>query len=364
MGSLVLTDAAGNLVYQQSTESIAESIIEDVQFGKSQEVVQEGYFVKKIAVENTDWQLAYLVSKQEVTGILWPIIQQTILVLIICLMFSIILISYLSKQITSRLYQLSADSDSVANGALNSIEFTEDQDEIGIVTNSIAKMQQSQHELTEKLVTSEIERSDVEKKSLQSMIHPHFLYNTLSSMKWKAIYHDETEIAQGLSWLATFYRTSLNSGHFFTTVENELENVHAYIDLQQVMHEQKFTVNESVEEETLACRMPNFLLQPLIENGIQHGFAMNDMKGLASILNIRIYLSEDQLIIEIENNGATFDREKLARALEHKGNGYGLYNLRRRLELAYGERGHIYFEEIAADFTRIRIVIPKESNES
>ena len=109
-------------------------------------------------------------------------------------------------------------------------------------------------------------------KALQAMrSNPHFLYNCSSSIKWKAIRSEQDEIADITGLLAKFYRTALNNGKQITIVQNELENVKAYLQIQLKSHENSFEVIYNLSEEGRECRMPNFLLQPIVENAICHG---------------------------------------------------------------------------------------------
>ena len=115
------------------------------------------------------------------------------------------------------------------------------------------------------------EKLEEELKALQAMMNPHFLYNCLSSIKWKAIRSDQDDIAEITGLLATFYRTALNGGRQITIVQNELENIKAYLQIQLKSHENNFDVEYQLDEAGGECQMPNFLLQPIVENAICHG---------------------------------------------------------------------------------------------
>lgn len=102
-------------------------------------------------------------------------------------------------------------------------------------------------------------------------MNPHFLYNCLSSIKWKAIRSEQDDIAEITGLLAKFYRTALNGGRQITIVQNELENIKAYLQIQLKSHEDNFDVEYQLDEAGMECQMPNFLLQPIVENAICHG---------------------------------------------------------------------------------------------
>lgn len=108
-------------------------------------------------------------------------------------------------------------------------------------------------------------------KALQAQINPHFLYNSLSLINWKAIMADQQEISEMAQLLSTFYRTTLNKGKSVTTVKGEWDNTSSYIRIQSIMHSGKFQVEQQVEESMMKYEMLNLILQPLVENAIGHG---------------------------------------------------------------------------------------------
>lgn len=113
-------------------------------------------------------------------------------------------------------------------------------------------------------------------QALQAQINPHFLYNSLSIINWKAIEAGNDEISQVTLALSTYYRTSLNKGETMTIAANELRNIEAYLHIQLVMHDDSFQVEKQVEEKILSCSVPKLILQPLVENAIEHGLDVSE----------------------------------------------------------------------------------------
>ena len=138
------------------------------------------------------------------------------------------------------------------------------------------------------------------------------------------------------STLATFYRTSLNNGESITSVENELANIRAYIEIQRHMHDFPFEVNYEIEEGVQQLRMLNFLLQPIVENAFKHGIDYTDETQDGRIL-ITCSAEEEYLIFTIRNNGPQIQEKKALASLRQPGKGYGIYNIQERIALYYGE---------------------------
>jgi len=182
----------------------------------------------------------------------------------------------------------------------------------------------------------QLEKKAVELKALQAQINPHFLYNTLSSIKWKAIRSGNDEISDIAGLIAKFYRKSLNSGDQFTTVENELSNIKAYVEIQRHMHEFPFEVEYNIDPSVLQFRMLNFLLQPIVENAFAHGIDYTDELRNGKLV-IDCSVDGKYLLFVIKNNGPVLQKERVEESLKHPGNSYGMFNIQERISLYYGE---------------------------
>ena len=225
----------------------------------------------------------------------------------------------------------------ISGGNLEHPCYTEDTDEIGIVTNSLGRMTERLNDTINQVYKIEIEKKATERKALQAMINPHFLYNTLSSIKWKALKKGEEEISDITGLLAKFYRTTLNNGQPVTTVERELENVRAYVEILQMTKEKGFSVEYRVDESGLGCEMLNFLLQPIVENAIEHGIDyIGEEEGTGLVL-VEFRKEGEYLVFSISNNGPVMDVGMLEDILEKPGKGYGIFNIQQRIAIYYGE---------------------------
>ena len=184
-------------------------------------------------------------------------------------------------------------------------------------------------------------------KALQAQINPHFLYNSLSLINWKAIMAGQEEISQMAQLLSTFYRTTLNKGKNITTVKGEWDNTCSYVQIQNLMHSGKMRVETRIDPEMLEYEMLNLLLQPLVENSIYHG----------------IREKEGELIFTVEDNGCGMEENVLKNILAADVGGYGVQNVQHRIQLYYGPEYGLSYESKINEGTRALLRIPARKRE-
>lgn len=294
------------------------------------------------------WQLVYFLDKVEISEQMRKILISTIQLMFVWLIVVTTLISLLSRLLSSRILKLKNQAEQVSHGNFE-VDAPEDSaDEIGIVETSFVKMSRRIHDMMEEMYTLGLEKRAEELKALQAMINPHFLYNCLSSIKWKAILAEQDEIANVTGLVARFYRTTLNEGKQITTVAKELENIKSYLEIQSRMHDGDFDIDYILDENGQDFEMPNFILQPIVENAICHGIAYCE-EGERGFIRIEYLCKDNYLIFNVYNNGSKVDREKLEKTLAVPGKGYGLYNIKERIRMFYPDDACGLYNCITAD---------------
>lgn len=282
------------------------------------------------------WRLFYYVDKQEIAGDINKIFKSTLFVSGACLLIVTVLISVISRILSSRILKLKQCAEKVGQGEFDIAVESGYTDEIGIVANSFGVMSRKINEMINEVYRLGLEKRATELKALQAMINPHFLYNCLSSIKWKAIRADQDEIADITGLLAKFYRTTLNEGKQITHVFNELENIRSYLEIQSRTHGNSFDVEYQIPENGLDCEMPNFLLQPIVENAICHGIDYCE-EGQRGLIRVAYIPEEKYLYFHIYNNGPHLEEEQLSKVLNEPGKGYGIYNIQERIRMYYDD---------------------------
>ncbi|MDO4284487.1 MAG: histidine kinase [Eubacteriales bacterium] len=281
-----------------------------------------------------EWKFYYYIDKSEISTQLYEIYQSTAMIMGLCGILILLLVGLLSHMLSSRILTLKKYAEEVSKGNLHPAMSVKSEDEIGIVVQSFHNMaNRIDQMIQENYELGKAKRAE-ELKVLQAKINPHFLYNCLSSIKWKAIRNNQDEIGEITGLLAKFYRTALNDGRQVTTVKNELENITAYIELQLRTHDNSFDVVYDFSEDGQNLEIPNFLLQPIVENAIQHGIEYCEM-GVRGLIKIVYCHEENYLVFSIYNNGPILGQEEVRKILENPNGGYGLYNVQERIHMRY-----------------------------
>lgn len=205
--------------------------------------------------------------------------------------------------------------------------------------------------------TSE-EQKRAQANTLEAQIAPHFLYNALDMINWKAIENEQYEISEMLGMLGDILRYSVKNIDDMTTLRTEFQWLEHYVWLGNVELSRKTKLKLQVPEELMELQIHKLLLQPFIENALKYAF-LN--RGGDDILMVGVGLAGSQIHITIEDNGRGID-EGLLRKLNDEtadmGEHVGISNVRKRLKLYYGEDAVVYFESLLDCYTRIHLFIP------
>lgn len=233
-----------------------------------------------------------------------------------------------------------------------------DRDEIGSITNHVGRMVRETRELLEEVSRSHTQQREAEIKALQAQINPHFLYNTLSAINWQAIKSGNAGISKIATSLSAFYRSMLNQGRSVTTIGQELETTRAYLEIQQMTHEHSFDVAYSIDGDVLEYSMPGIILQPIVENAIEHGIDMKRDGGRGEI-RIEARMEGSDIVFEVYDNGPGIREELLREVFSDSRRGYGVKNVNERLKLFFDDRYGLSFRRAGERGTRAVIRIPQ-----
>lgn len=212
------------------------------------------------------------------------------------------------------------------------------------------------------IIRQQNERRKSELDALQSQINPHFLYNTLSMMNWMAIRSNQMEISKVTLALSTFYRTALSKGEDVVTVENCIQNMQAYLEIQLTMHDNNFTVDWDIDPTIKNEKMPKLLLQPVVENAIEHGIDEKEDGDKKLFLSFRG--NGDDVEITVRDNGMGMPQEKAETLVTYQAKGYGLKNVNDRIRLLYGEKYGIQIFSAPDEGTTVVMRFPKEGRKN
>ena len=263
--------------------------------------------------------------------------------------------------ITRRINKLKNSMAKVENGDFDAVINTQDKDEIGDLIHSFNSMTTQIKNLITQVYEGRISQKESEMRALRAQINPHFLYNSLSLINWKAIEYEQEDISEITLALSNYYRTSLNKGKNILSFEQELSNMQSYLKIQQIMHDNSFDVVINVSEEVMPCESLNLILQPLVENAIDHGIdLLTDRKG---VITVEAKMQTDEegkklVCVTVSDNGVGMDKETAQNFLTVQSKGYGARNVNDRIRLYYGESYHLEVQSIPDEGTTITIKFP------
>lgn len=206
--------------------------------------------------------------------------------------------------------------------------------EISSLEASFDKMSEEIRRLVADIQQAKDQEHMAQLSALQSQINPHFIYNALDSISWKAKENRQYEIDDMIVTLAAYFRLGLHKGDSIITIRHELEHVKSYLHIEAIRFPGLFQVQWDIDPSTCDCLTPKIILQPVVENCIKHGFSEMHHGGL---ICIRDYRQGDNIVFEISDNGRGLaPREEQPPSASPKTGGYGLYNINERLTRYFG----------------------------
>lgn len=324
----------------------------------SLEVQGKPYFLGGTEIELSDWNLVCLIDTNQVLSASTTYRKQMGWMLLAFFLASIPLSLYTTKTVTNRLRRLQEHIGSSREKGFDIVPLDNGTDEIGQLTACYDDMANNLHGLLEEQFQSGYQIKNLEFKVLQSMIDPHFLYNTLDLMSWKAMKNHDEESTKLAKALSKFYKLSLGHGQTMVPLSQELEHVRAYVEIQNMRFDGKIDLDIQVSDELLEQTVFKIMLQPIVENAILHGIReREDEKGT---IWIRARIKADTLVISIADNGVGMQNEKieslLSTSIEHSG--YGVWNIHERIRLAHGDYFGLRFMSKIGKGTVVIITLP------
>lgn len=288
-------------------------------------------------------RLVYIYDSQDLDIFSKSIIKTGIILFVLTLFVSFLFSLYTSLYIYKSLLkimtalQVSVSEDSKSN-----------YDEIEFITQNIMNILKTNEDIENKLVNNLTKLSTAQTTALQLQINPHFIFNTLNlvSVIIMDTVKQDNDAQKVIGLLSSFLRDVLNSEEKITTVKKEIENVKKYVDIELIKNKNIFDISWDVAEETLNLKTIKLILQPIVENALTHGIKpIEDFKGK---IHIEVKILSDDLIINVNNNGAKIEKEKLKEIRQNlkfndiPNKHIGLYNVNQRIKIIYGENYGCY----------------------
>ena len=355
---LYITDQEGKLVFEESRFS-GKNQNYDLTYSEFLEQRDRGSADYTILCEqsNTTGWTVWLYQPVGLAGeSMRPIGVMAGVTILICIFAAVLAYFITSGMVSGRIERLTCLMQEVQEGSMDMQVGSDDRDEIGMLYRGFGSMMKRIRTLINEVYLSKITQKEAELKALQAQINPHFLYNTLSLINWKALAAGEEDISRMTLAMSTFYRTALNRGRNVLQVEAELSNTRAYLEIQSMLHDGDFDYEIEVQPEILQCESLNLILQPLVENAIHHGIEeKTDGRGKISV---RGWKEDNCVWFMVEDNGVGMEQKVADKILTMESKGYGVRNVDERIRLCYGEKYAMKVESVVGKGTKMTIHLP------
>ena len=238
------------------------------------------------------------------------------------------------------------------------------QDEVGEASACFNRMVDDIRELIDTNYVMALKERESELDVLQAQINPHFLYNTLDSLYWKATESGNDEIAEDILSLSQLFRLVLNRGNGIVTVQAEAELLDRYLHIQKMRFGKRLNYEISLDKNVLEEEIPKLILQPFVENAIVHGFEKTDGNYTLRVIGSK---EEERMVFKIIDTGvgmndeqmeAIWDNADTRKYASQRIGRYAIKNVKERLELIYHENYELHIESRVGQGTTVTVSVP------
>lgn len=340
-------------------------------FGASSGVSTAGNAVYGLSAPIFDgWRIFTVASMGNLLSPVSDLRDQMILLTVIISIIAFCLSYLYARYSTRRIKTLAEQVRRVENGDLSVSCIVDSEDEIGELQNSFNFMVRRISLLVDERYNLGKNLKDMELRALQAQINPHFLYNTLDMIAWKAMASGNQETVDIVVKLARFYRLSLSNGSDFLPLSDEVEHVRLFVELTNLCRSRNVQLITEVAPNIADYPIMKLILQPIVENSLFHGlYELSDRVGVIRLTAEQI---GSYVQIQIADNGVGIEKSKLAELLAKKEKpvvntkrgGYGIGNILERLRIYYDDRFTFQIESAILTGTTVTIRIPYSRNDS
>ena len=366
-GHIAIFDRDYNVVYSSLPELIDEDLIEtkNLVLGSAGVTINHQSFNLYIStITNTGWKVSVFTNNSQIYSVLYNFIIIVIITILLLSILYIFIVYVIVKQVTYPLYRLQAEMNKVKdlNYDVNRSKLKKGSKEIIQLDATFNEMMRRIRYLADKLLQEQENQRKSELKALQNQINPHFLYNTLDSIIYMIDKGENQKAEEMIVALSKFFRISISRGKTIIPLKDEVEHVRNYLLIQKIRFGDQFTYSINVDPSLYQYSCIKLILQPLVENAIEHGLNDNESGGQIEIIGTQ---NESYIILKIKDNGYGISEDKLEQIYKsfhddsiHQG--VGLKNVYQRIKIYYGEEADIKIDSLFDEGTIISIYIPKK----
>lgn len=377
-GFFFIEDSNGNIISETAKSQYILSLHDKIApigfVNKSSfdsiELNQKQYIIFNNPLEINSLNIKGIIPVAEIMKKVYPTIWLNLIIFIIHLLLIAMIVSLISYSITKPLRKMEKLMKEIQDGNFNVYMDYTGKDEIALLSYSFNNMVDKLNHLIFENYQSKVKQSELlflEKEAqlnaLQQQINPHFLYNTLESIKWMAYKINAIEICNMATALGSFFRGAITNGKGLITIQQEIEHLENYIYIQKIRYKGKLTVICDIHDEIRQCKTIKLILQPLVENAVIH--SIEKMRN-GGIITLRGFKSGDCICFEIIDNGKGMDQKTLSSLLgiisniipKSEKSSIGLDNVYKRLKLYFEDKSNFEIFSDENTGTTVRITFP------
>lgn len=363
---IVIFDGKGDMLYRNSLRTDGDFSRGD-QMGYGVEVTAQTITTKQtFQLNGEEWVSLLQVKNQHDTNrnkVLTNVVLMFIVLLILVCAGGAFLFS---RSIAKPLHRLRTVMNRAERGDLKAYWVHDNSQEIDDVGQSYNQMLNRLEDLINQVKREEALKKEAEIAALQYQLNPHFLYNTLNTIKWVAKLHKTPQISEVVSALVRLLQASLGKKGDFITLREEVGLINDYMEIQRFRYGDRVHVRFELEPITERCLVPRMILQPLVENACIHGIEPSKREGL---IIIRAWIDRDLLFCQVEDNGIGMDPEIYEggsgkrEGWKERMSGIGLKHIREKIKLYYGPDYKMHVISKKGKGTTIRLSLPIHQSE-
>ncbi|MGG1554897.1 sensor histidine kinase [Paenibacillus ferrarius] len=349
-------------------QALADASLQNIRTNSSgmQEITVDNkvYLVNDADVPQLGWHLVQFMNQADFAKQLSREKDKSISWIMAWFLLFTIAFIILMLRVTSPFKQLAKSMNKVGKGEFNTSVQIKGEDEMAMLGSNFNKMVHHLQNLINDLYDEQRRKQKAQFQALQAQINPHFLLNTLNSIKWMALLSGAEHVSEMITKLGKLLNFTMRNEQEFVTLREELDYLQVYLSLQEIRYHDQITFSSTIPEPLLDCEMLKFTLQPAVENSILHGNRFP--------LHIELIAEEqgDQLLISLQDNGVGMSEEKIqeVEATLHqphaKFSGIGIRNVNERIKLHYGSQYGMQISSKPDEGVHLQLMLPMKRRDA
>ena len=367
-GVIIWDRQAGQEIYRNNLEGLERggpvteeevAVLAEKEDGTVSRIGKNKVLLMSMQSEVTGWQSIILIPYKQISGQHGKMLSMNAVVLLLLSLTALLLCRILAERFLRNIELLTDAVEGIGKDNLQLNVVITSGDEAEVLYHRFEDMVDRIKEQIIDIRMHEKEKRVLALRALQAQINPHFLYNSLNTIKWKGQMQGAEAVVDAVDALSSIMQVNM-SKKTYMTFQEELDYLNKYICMKEFQKAARIKFVCKIEEELRQCYILKMLIQPIVENSLKHGGVMEDKDGYISI---SIYADGGDVVIDVEDNGRGLSEEESRDILARlqKGDGIGLFNIQKRIQLYYGEEYGVSITGEKGIFTCVSLRIPKRT---